>query len=293
MLPRMGLPVDGYELDVPEHGERSMVIFLRVAEREFVIRCYPARSARVRTARALRKGRAYGVNVPRILYTDNSRATRRALGGAIVVEERIPGCHTGEYPDRDRMLRIVAEGVSRMHNVTRPRWGNLTFGHRRGYYQRQIQAIRKHLRKAANKGLTAASEQEGRILEWLGGFNSEVERFHRFSFSHRAVGPDNVLISPQDEFYLIDVQRLCFEHYAAGLVRCITEFCQTGEEEAFLDTYFGVAEGRNPAEFRRVQGFFHVIYLSRIAVGAIGGHRHRDGTPMAEVLTKEILESLD
>ena len=51
------------------------------------------------------------------------------------------------------------------------------------------------------------------VLGWAARFGPELGKVRDFSFSHRSFSSVNVVISSDDELYLIDVERLCFSHY--------------------------------------------------------------------------------
>ena len=293
LLPRMGLPARDVRLETPRFGERSMVLFLHAAGKEYVVRCFPRRSGRVRTLRVARHCRRRGVRVPAIHHVDASRAARRRLGCSFLVEERIPGLHVLEFPDRRRMIEIVAHGVSRMHNQVRSRWGNLTYGRRGGYFERLVGKFRTHLDRLTALGSDLQARREEALLRWLEDRREAVRRLRKFSLTHRATAGDNVMITPEEEFCLIDVQRLCYEHFAANLIRAVHVFTRTDEEEElFLRAYFEAAEGRTLEEFREWEGFFSVLHVARIQCYSLAkGYRMPAGEPFAEDVLDRVLES--
>lgn len=295
LLPCMRLPADDPEISLPAHGERTMVFFVAAGGREMVLRCFDRRSDRAKTQRAVGHSLRRGVPVPRVLFVDCSRRARARLGVSVLVEERIPGVHSEEYGDRPQMLSITARAVSRMHNVYRSRWGNLRVGRRRGYYERMSATLEKHLAAAGKLGSDLPEREGDRIRSWLDARRGTIRRIRRFSYSHKSLASDNVVISPDGKLTFIDVQRLSYEHYAANLIKALWVFPRDREEAArFLDEYFAVAEGRTLEDFGEWRDLFDIFHYVRVLVHALIGRR--DGTDTGErleTITRRLTAILD
>lgn len=274
LAPDLCLGPGGWDLSFPEAGEHSHVFLLAGARTRVVVRLFRARAGRVRTLRVQRHCRASGVRVPRVLAVYSSRRVLRRIGFSVLVEEFVAGRHPNEMEDRGRALLVTGRGLARLNDVTRPRWGNLRWGRRRGYFDELLGNVTKILGRLRRVAGGPVGEIEPRLLAWLEGYRRPISAISEFGLAHRAVIGSNLIVTEDDDLCIIDIQRVRYDAYPSTLVRALSTVCRDERErERMLDHYFAASKSGTREEFDRLSPPFEALWLLKLVQSGLNDRR--------------------
>lgn len=166
---------------------------------------------------ATRRLESIGVRSPRILFTDRSR---RLYPAQIAVAEDVPGGTLEALLERDpsaggAALAQLAEMLRNMASYRAPAYGNVALvdSGARPKAATCEQAHREH----ALQDIAYAAERDPRaaratklLEEKLEVLYDQVEPREEFAVVHGELGPDHVLIGPDGEPVLIDIEGLAY-----------------------------------------------------------------------------------
>ncbi len=273
LLPALGVAGAPFRLSAAPEGTRSIVLFLDVGGRRYVLKCYEEIVRATATVLATRHLVRRGAPVPKLVQADLSPVTRLRLGVFVLVEEFVDGRNLYEIGRSPERLASAGRVLARLHAITRRRWGPLLpgMGRRAGYFDDIHARLTRRLDDLVTEmeGFEALGRTE--IRDWLAAQRKSGLQRGGYSLSHLRVTQTNILFTDDDEARLIDVVTARYAHHAVDLERALQRWCGRKEErrEVFLAAYFDALPNVTRAEWEEVRPYhrasFHLTQAYRAA----------------------------
>ncbi len=262
-----------FDLVVAPEGTRSIVLFLRVGGKRYVIKAHENVASATRILITTRHMVRHDVPVPRILFADLSPVTRLRHGAVFLVDEAIEGGDLATLERTEERLAAAGRALGRMHRVTRGRFGAPLPGlARRTDYFRFLQGrLNRRLDDLARSSAEFSAVADPIVREWFARQELAATPPGGFSLCHLRVSDSNVLFGPTGEAYLIDVVTARYAHPAIDLERALYRWCNDDPRlsAAFLSAYFATFTGYSRTDWERQRDYhrasFHVTQIYRAA----------------------------
>ncbi|MFP4056172.1 MAG: phosphotransferase [Candidatus Brocadiia bacterium] len=175
-----------------------------------------------------------GIRVPRVLFADQSRATRRAYGFAVLCEERLEGPLVASLPlaQRGEVMDAVAELLARLHGVRSPVAGRPWQGER-WRPGRHVSALAAEWLERAGQveGIELARGQARALRRWLTGQFEALDR-REFPLVHGDFHGKNLVLGAGGELGLLDLPTAAYWFPQADLFLAELGLC--GDEPALV-----------------------------------------------------------
>ncbi|MFP4056405.1 MAG: aminoglycoside phosphotransferase family protein [Candidatus Brocadiia bacterium] len=197
---------------------------------------------------------ACGVPAPRLLFVDDTSATRRAYGFGVLAEEFIDGRIFAELPPgtQDRLLEPVADVLAALHGVRSPEAGRPWEGQR---WRPRVHARRRVALWLGRIRLVVAGLRHRRRRRLAAWFADRVHALGREAYPliHEDVDKTNVLLDAAGQVRLVDFARCT--HWFPQYDLIVSEYSICRDDPARIrvlrDRYFAVT-AEDPALCRAV-----------------------------------------
>jgi Ser/Thr protein kinase RdoA (MazF antagonist) len=164
---------------------------------------------------------AKDLNVAEILYADTSRRTFKKYGYFISIEPQISGMTWYSYGSLKEKAPEVARYLANMHNIERPYWGRLglrSFGNRYSLRYIYSRRIREWLTQLHEYSPNFSESTNKCWWEWFRKRARVLDEFDTYSLVHGDPNPGNILITPDNRVYLLDIDRVKYLPFVLDLV---------------------------------------------------------------------------
>lgn len=302
LLPQLSRDHASYHFELTERGQRSTIIYLTVEDfKPLVLKG----TKKKRKAEHMWEGTHYllshGIKVPEIIRLDLSRKTLKRFGCYFVCEEKIEGRVYEELDNSIDSLPLVADAFSRLHHIKRSGWGRIDNSKRYrfwSYLKRNIQEKLQRLR--AYQDLFPSKRCEF-YWHWFKTHKDTISRYKTFSLSHCDPHMHNVLISNDNEVYLLDNDALRYLPLSIDFYKLQYNFCQDDVKKTtrWQQAYLSYLSKVEVEEFNESKDFFHCYILLDFAQRGAYNLTHPEDTteyyhtcPLSLKKTQDLMDKI-
>jgi thiamine kinase-like enzyme len=209
----------------------------------------------------------YGIDVPKIIFSDISQKTYRDFGCYFSCEEKIEGKSLAEIEDPIKLIPAVAGFYSKLHNIVSPGWGKLTSGRKYGFKNYLLDKVTKRL-DIINKSDIGFDKWTVKLFSKWFEKTSDSLIIKNFSLSHGDVNKKNIMISDNNRVSIIDNETIKFLPFQIEFFRLkyiLSEGCPDAQD-LFEKSYFESCSPERLSDFEKCRYFYNAYVLFEFAM---------------------------